>query len=193
MCATLNDTFVPKNQKKQQQIICKFFEEGFCRDGTKCPNIHQEKPVVVPDCRFFSLGKCKYGDKCKYNHSITKKNNIVSDCGLYKWLSGEFELLNRVQSGKIQKDYEDIFMKHHVECKTVWFDKWEIDRANGWSHGTFNCMLKLMPFDVKEYFDYDIVREDGVIRFSNEDDILLSPEFGLQLFFWVFLKKKLEL
>lgn len=55
---------------------CKFFDEGHCKFGEDCRNIHeapeQMKEVLRPGvCKFFAAGLCKFGADCIFEHSQT--------------------------------------------------------------------------------------------------------------------------
>lgn len=78
-----------------KMTLCKFFAQGFCRNGDSCSFIHESrastglhlmpstetpnlKPAAVSDCngeskpaqncRFFLQGKCSKGKECRYIH-----------------------------------------------------------------------------------------------------------------------------
>jgi hypothetical protein len=51
---------------QNSQKICKWFESGNCRDGSKCRFRH---PKV---CTFFSKGGCNKGEKCEFLHTMLK-------------------------------------------------------------------------------------------------------------------------
>lgn len=57
-------------QRWGEKTICKFFREGFCRDGDECAFSHNaadshRKPEL---CKFYQHGFCKKGLSCLHLH-----------------------------------------------------------------------------------------------------------------------------
>ncbi|KAI9341017.1 hypothetical protein DFJ73DRAFT_844130 [Zopfochytrium polystomum] len=61
-------------------VVCKFFIEGRCREGTSCRFIHPSSdaasvgsstPISNETCRYFLAGVCRFGSHCRWSHSVT--------------------------------------------------------------------------------------------------------------------------
>ncbi|XP_033218795.1 probable E3 ubiquitin-protein ligase makorin-1 [Belonocnema kinseyi] len=70
-----------------QNMICRYFKNGMCREGNNCRYRHVQgsqnnlnlshvdlNPEVVylkstTVCRFFNLGTCKFGNRCRFSHN----------------------------------------------------------------------------------------------------------------------------
>jgi len=61
-------------------VPCKFYLSGFCKNGDKCPFLHEEKnetedkpkKAIPTPCKFFASGTCRKGDKCPFVHEQDK-------------------------------------------------------------------------------------------------------------------------
>lgn len=66
-----------------RKSVCKFYQEGKCKNGDTCPFVHPAPGSVVSSissmrsisgvddssvCVFYKRGECKFGDKCKSHH-----------------------------------------------------------------------------------------------------------------------------
>ncbi|KAK5978430.1 Zinc finger domain containing protein [Trichostrongylus colubriformis] len=62
--------FRPKPRWATEHQICKFFREGYCRDGDNCAYSHQaEDSLRRPElCKFYQQGFCKKGLTCLLLH-----------------------------------------------------------------------------------------------------------------------------
>ena len=64
------------SNKKYKMMICKNWEQGFCRFGDDCLFAHGEREVKAVNlyyktrlCKaFHSTGFCKFGPKCQFLH-----------------------------------------------------------------------------------------------------------------------------
>eukprot|EP01119_Soliformovum_irregulare_P009800 TRINITY_DN2360_c0_g1_i8.p1 TRINITY_DN2360_c0_g1~~TRINITY_DN2360_c0_g1_i8.p1 ORF type:complete len:442 (-),score=137.43 TRINITY_DN2360_c0_g1_i8:112-1437(-) len=65
------------DDRKGSHAQCKFFANGYCRSGDKCPYNHidglkKQLDVDVKSrglpCKFYISGGCRKGDKCPYSH-----------------------------------------------------------------------------------------------------------------------------
>ncbi|CAI4227130.1 unnamed protein product [Auanema sp. JU1783] len=63
-------TFHHKPKKATEHLICKFFREGYCRDGDNCAYSHQAEDSLrkAELCRFYQNGFCKKGLTCLALH-----------------------------------------------------------------------------------------------------------------------------
>ncbi|CAJ0579464.1 unnamed protein product, partial [Mesorhabditis spiculigera] len=65
--------FAPRGRfagRETQHIVCKFYREGYCRDGEGCSFSHQaEDSLRHPElCKFYKQGFCKKGLACSNLH-----------------------------------------------------------------------------------------------------------------------------
>ncbi|KAF7730596.1 hypothetical protein EC973_001978 [Apophysomyces ossiformis] len=54
---------------KSGSELCKFWPQGKCSEGDKCPFRH-EGEQIIPVCRFFKTNSCTLGDKCPFLHDL---------------------------------------------------------------------------------------------------------------------------
>ncbi|KAJ8681836.1 hypothetical protein QAD02_017628 [Eretmocerus hayati] len=66
-----------------QHVICRYFKNGICREGSNCRYRHlqgggsetsesgssQDSPTSSVPCRFFQQGTCRFGSRCRYAHT----------------------------------------------------------------------------------------------------------------------------
>lgn len=67
-------------QKIRKGVLCRFHQQGHCRQGTSCPFAHSSEellsnsapmvsdPIVKSPCKFFLAGYCGRGDLCAFPH-----------------------------------------------------------------------------------------------------------------------------
>ena len=79
------------------KIVCRYFDNGYCRFEEKCKFLHPkeicnqqkcrnnrcDKRHPKP-CRFFVKNKCKFGAKCKFKHDNDQTNNVSPKSGELK-------------------------------------------------------------------------------------------------------------
>ena len=98
---TINPSVSCSESEKDKTPICRYFENGYCREGENCHFQHGEKLVYAEDkpvkeeyvpvrcsesekdktpiCRYFERGYCREGENCRFQHgekSIYKKYNV---------------------------------------------------------------------------------------------------------------------
>lgn len=62
------------NMSNYNYKICKFFQQGYCRNGNNCRFLH--KTIV---CKFYTSNKCNKGKNCRFLHDENKiHNNIIN-------------------------------------------------------------------------------------------------------------------
>ncbi|KRX17635.1 Zinc finger CCCH domain-containing protein 6 [Trichinella nelsoni] len=61
------------SQNKRKEL-CKYFASGYCRNGRKCPYMHNDLP-----CKFFPIGDCRKGERCRYSHAINADRGVNSE------------------------------------------------------------------------------------------------------------------
>ncbi|KFD65802.1 hypothetical protein M514_04714 [Trichuris suis] len=60
--------------ERRERPLCKFFKEGYCREGDKCLFVHSLSAVkAVPGrrkelCKYFALGYCRNSQRCPFVH-----------------------------------------------------------------------------------------------------------------------------
>ena len=87
MASPPNNTIINNHKQQIGKIeYCKFYQQGYCRNGDECPFAHQILPpleisasspqqTTLEVCPFFLKGECKYGDKCRFTHEKRKHSN----------------------------------------------------------------------------------------------------------------------
>ncbi|KRY43343.1 Zinc finger CCCH domain-containing protein 6 [Trichinella spiralis] len=81
---------------RRDRTLCRFFKEGFCREGDRCPYSHvspattaKRSPSAAATsqnkrkelCKYFASGYCRNGRKCPYMHNdLPCKFFPIGDC-----------------------------------------------------------------------------------------------------------------
>uniref|UniRef100_A0A915PMF4 RING-type E3 ubiquitin transferase n=1 Tax=Setaria digitata TaxID=48799 RepID=A0A915PMF4_9BILA len=50
------------------KILCRYFANNICRDGSSCPFSHDRNSKPDMTCRYYLIGKCAFGTSCRYDH-----------------------------------------------------------------------------------------------------------------------------
>jgi E3 ubiquitin-protein ligase makorin len=56
------------NRTSQQNILCKYYLHGACRNGGDCPFSHDLAAPASQVCTHYLRGSCSFGDHCRYDH-----------------------------------------------------------------------------------------------------------------------------
>lgn len=73
--------------KKYKMMICKNWEQGYCKFGDACLFAHGQREVQsvnlyykTRECKaFHSTGFCKFGEKCQFLHSERKRLPVFEE------------------------------------------------------------------------------------------------------------------
>ncbi|KRZ78241.1 Zinc finger CCCH domain-containing protein 6 [Trichinella papuae] len=81
---------------RRDRMLCRFFKEGFCREGDRCSYSHVSAPATAKRsppanassqnkrkelCKYFASGYCRNGRKCPYMHNdFPCKFFPIGDC-----------------------------------------------------------------------------------------------------------------
>eukprot|EP01114_Cavostelium_apophysatum_P013895 TRINITY_DN3469_c0_g1_i1.p1 TRINITY_DN3469_c0_g1~~TRINITY_DN3469_c0_g1_i1.p1 ORF type:complete len:892 (+),score=228.33 TRINITY_DN3469_c0_g1_i1:421-3096(+) len=94
-----------ETQKTNASASCRYFANGYCKNGSKCPFIHDDEAKEKSygyTCKFFASGTCKKGDKCPFNHSEDREDKSKN------YYKPEFEKTSEVaKPAKEQKDTKE--------------------------------------------------------------------------------------
>ncbi|KAL3983284.1 Zinc finger C-x8-C-x5-C-x3-H type (and similar) family protein [Acanthocheilonema viteae] len=82
------------------KILCRYFANNICREGSSCPFSHDRNTKPDRTCRYYLIGKCAFGTSCRYDHKrppldgiktvkssprVTENSNstkvVENDCG----------------------------------------------------------------------------------------------------------------
>ena len=107
------------------EIVCKFYQTGFCKFQTHCKNVHNHDICPSNHCSnnacmlrhprvckyFLNFGRCKFGSSCAYLH---KNQNTLHAQQI-------LEIQNQIQSLEVKiKKLEDLEMKlFELEGKAI--------------------------------------------------------------------------
>ncbi|KAM3725040.1 E3 ubiquitin-protein ligase makorin [Dirofilaria immitis] len=50
------------------KILCRYFANNICREGSSCPFSHDRNSKPDRTCRYYLIGKCAFGTSCRYDH-----------------------------------------------------------------------------------------------------------------------------
>lgn len=67
------------SSKSLSHVPCKFFKQGACQAGDKCPFSHAVEGSQAADktpCKFFQKGNCKFGQKCALAHILPNGQRV---------------------------------------------------------------------------------------------------------------------
>lgn len=60
-------------------IVCRWFLQGTCKKGVRCPYVHDSSQRPKRVCDFFRRnGRCAWGDECKWSHDIDLSESDTS-------------------------------------------------------------------------------------------------------------------
>ncbi|XP_025108196.1 probable E3 ubiquitin-protein ligase makorin-1 [Pomacea canaliculata] len=56
------------HETSKSGVLCRFYVNGVCRQGSSCQFSHDRSAVSDNVCRYYLQGSCSYGDRCRYDH-----------------------------------------------------------------------------------------------------------------------------
>ena len=76
-----------------EQVVCKYFQCGFCKFGDMCRKEHIKEICPIQNCisktcmkrhpkvcKYFSTqNRCKFGEQCSYKHEVNSNQNEISE------------------------------------------------------------------------------------------------------------------
>ncbi|KAI7889631.1 uncharacterized protein EV154DRAFT_513935 [Mucor mucedo] len=94
----------PFQQKKfVPTVVCKYYMQGTCRQGSNCTFKHDGKPPPAPTarivCQFYKTGSCTQGEDCKFSHDLKLEPcrffHMQRDCTQGEYCPYSHEPLNK--------------------------------------------------------------------------------------------------
>ncbi|XP_036375597.1 protein mono-ADP-ribosyltransferase PARP12 [Megalops cyprinoides] len=95
----------PRRARRQ---VCQYYNQGHCKYGRKCRDLHV--------CKYFMQGECRYGSTCKLRHISNSKSESSSDES-----RGEGRRRRRNSSSSREREARD--SRPYT---------WQLDSGNGW-------------------------------------------------------------
>ena len=92
-----------------EQVLCKYFQCGFCKFGNMCRKQHIKEICPIQNCisqtclkrhpkvckYFLTQNSCKFGERCSYKDEVhSNQNEILELKEKIAVLEGSFELLD---------------------------------------------------------------------------------------------------
>jgi len=70
MAADSTKPKVVRSEELEQNIICRYYLNGYCKFGNKCKFSHNITDATSQICQFFQKGHCRNGDECRFLHIV---------------------------------------------------------------------------------------------------------------------------
>lgn len=76
-----------RQNKKYKIMLCKNWEQGYCKFGDACLFAHGNREVQAvniyyktKECKsFYATGFCKFGDKCQFRHNEGRRLPVFEE------------------------------------------------------------------------------------------------------------------